>query len=61
MGNMENKFDELKGDAKERVGDATDNRDLQGEGLADQAGAKLKQAAEHAKDAVGDIKKKATD
>ena len=40
------KAEELKGAAKEKVGDATDNQSLQGEGVADQASGKAKQAAE---------------
>ena len=45
------KAEELKGDAKEKVGDATDNRDLQAEGQADQTKSNLKQAGEKVKDA----------
>jgi uncharacterized protein YjbJ (UPF0337 family) len=46
-----NKTDELAGQAKEAVGDATDNRDLQAEGQADQSKSNLKQAGEKIKDA----------
>ncbi|BCT77904.1 CsbD family protein [Sinomonas cyclohexanicum] len=53
---FENKAEDLKGKAKEHVGDATDNRDLEAEGKADQAKAGLKQAGEHLKDAVRDVK-----
>ena len=42
---------EWAGKAKEAVGDATDNRDLQAEGQADQSEASLKQAGEKVKDA----------
>ena len=48
---MSNKVDELAGKAKEAVGDATDDRDLQAEGKADQSKADLKQAGEKVKDA----------
>ncbi len=54
---MENKAEELKGEAKERYGDATDNESLQAEGAAEQTDAKFSQAGEHVKDAarkVGD-------
>jgi uncharacterized protein YjbJ (UPF0337 family) len=46
-----NKLDGLTGNAKEKVGDATDNESLQAEGQRDQAGADLKQAGEKVKDA----------
>ena len=48
---MSNKVDEVAGKAKEAVGDATDDRDLQAEGKADQSKADLKQAGEKVKDA----------
>ena len=48
---IENKADELKGKVKEGVGEATDNRDLQAEGQADQTKGNLKQAGEKIKDA----------
>jgi uncharacterized protein YjbJ (UPF0337 family) len=47
---MKNKAQELGGKGKEAVGDATDNRDLQAEGEADQAKGNLKQAGEKVKD-----------
>jgi uncharacterized protein YjbJ (UPF0337 family) len=46
-----NKTEEVSGQAKEKVGSATDNRDLQAEGKADQTKANLKQAGEKVKDA----------
>jgi uncharacterized protein YjbJ (UPF0337 family) len=52
----ENKLDELKGQGKESVGRASDDRDLEAEGRADQTGAKVKNAGEHVKDAAGDVK-----
>jgi uncharacterized protein YjbJ (UPF0337 family) len=48
---MKNKAEELAGEGKEAVGDATDNRDLQAEGKADQTKGNLKQAGEKVKDA----------
>jgi uncharacterized protein YjbJ (UPF0337 family) len=48
---MKNKAQELAGEGKEAVGDATDNRDLQAEGQKDQAAGNLKQAGEKVKDA----------
>jgi uncharacterized protein YjbJ (UPF0337 family) len=54
--------DDLKGRAKEAVGDLTDNDDLKNEGKADRAGAKVKdmidKAEEKAKDFVDDVKEK---
>ena len=47
------KVEELKGQGKEQVGEATDDRDLQAEGQADQAKGNLKQAGEKVKDAFG--------
>ena len=46
-----NKAEELKGRAKEAVGDATDNEQWQAEGRAERAKADIKQAAEKVKDA----------
>jgi uncharacterized protein YjbJ (UPF0337 family) len=48
---IDNKAEELKGKVKEGVGEATDDRDLQTEGQADQAKGNLKQAGEKIKDA----------
>jgi uncharacterized protein YjbJ (UPF0337 family) len=45
-----NKAEELKGEVKEGVGRATDDRDLEAEGHRDQAKGNLKQAAEKVKD-----------
>jgi len=47
---VKNKAEELGGKGKEAVGDATDNRDLQAEGRADQTSGNLKQAGEKVKD-----------
>lgn len=51
MDKFEDKAQELKGQAKEELGDATDNPDLQAEGQADQTKGNLKQAGEKIKDA----------
>lgn len=51
---IQNKAEEVGGQAKEAVGDATGNEQLQAEGAADQAGAKLKQAGESVVDGVKD-------
>ncbi|NIK58954.1 CsbD family protein [Kribbella shirazensis] len=51
---LENAAEAAKGKAKEKVGDATDNRDLQAEGQAEKSKADLKQAGEKAKDAFKD-------
>jgi uncharacterized protein YjbJ (UPF0337 family) len=48
---MKDKAEELGGKGKEAVGDATDNRDLQAEGKADETKGNLKQAGEKVKDA----------
>jgi uncharacterized protein YjbJ (UPF0337 family) len=45
-------FEDLKGKAKEKIGDATDNRSLQAEGLADQAKAKAGKVGDEVKDAM---------
>ena len=47
---MENKAEELKGQAKEKYGDATDDESMQAEGKAEKAKADLKQAGEKVKD-----------
>ena len=54
MGDLENKAEEWKGAAKEHIGDATDNEDMQAEGTAEKAKANVKQAGENVKDAVND-------
>jgi uncharacterized protein YjbJ (UPF0337 family) len=51
---IENKADEVAGQAKEKAGDATGDQDLQAEGQADQGKANLKQAGEKVKDAFKD-------
>jgi uncharacterized protein YjbJ (UPF0337 family) len=48
---VNNKVDEVTGKAKDRVGGATGDRDLQAEGQAQQSKSNLKQAGEKVKDA----------
>ena len=50
MDKAKNKIEELGGKGKEAAGEATDDRDLQAEGKADQASGNLKQAGEKVKD-----------
>ena len=51
---MKNAAEAAKGKAKEKTGDATDDRDLQAEGQAEKTEADLKQAGEKVKDAFKD-------
>jgi uncharacterized protein YjbJ (UPF0337 family) len=48
---VSNKVEELKGKAKEGIGDATDDQALENQGKKDQAKGNLKQAGEKVKDA----------
>lgn len=48
---LRNTAEEKLGEAKEAVGKATDDEDLEGEGKVDQSKADLKQAGEKVKDA----------
>ncbi|HEY6577075.1 MAG TPA: CsbD family protein [Mycobacterium sp.] len=47
-----NTVDRLAGQAKERIGEATNNPRLRNEGKADQVKARVKQTGERIKDAV---------
>ncbi|GAA2871673.1 CsbD family protein [Actinoplanes cyaneus] len=47
---VDNKAEEIGGKAKEGVGKATDDEQLEAEGKADQTSANLKQAGEKIKD-----------
>jgi uncharacterized protein YjbJ (UPF0337 family) len=49
-----NKAQEVKGQAKEGLGRATDDQELEAEGRTDQAKSDLKQAGEKVKDAFKD-------
>ncbi|HVE62242.1 MAG TPA: CsbD family protein [Mycobacteriales bacterium] len=51
MDKISNKAEELKGDVKETVGDATDDQQMENEGKKDQVTGNLKQAGEKVKDA----------
>lgn len=59
---MDSNTDDLKGRAKEAVGDLTDDADLKREGKADRASGKLKDVVEKAeskaKDLIDDVKDK---
>ena len=48
---VENKTQEIGGEAKEKIGDLTGDESLQAEGQADQTKGNLKQAGEKIKDA----------
>ncbi len=49
------KFDELKGRAKEAVGDLTDDDDLKDEGKVDKAGGRVKDKVDRVADKVKDV------
>ena len=51
---VEGKFDQAKGKAKEVVGRATDDRDLEAEGNADRAGGNIKEGFGKARRKVGE-------
>lgn len=51
---MKHNMEDMKGKAKEKIGDVTDNERLQAEGVADQASAKMKKAGDEVKDAFTD-------
>jgi uncharacterized protein YjbJ (UPF0337 family) len=48
---LKNKEDEVKGAAKENLGKATDDEQMEREGQSDQTNSNLKQAGEKVKDA----------
>ncbi len=48
---IKHNMEDMKGKAKEAVGDATDNKRLEAEGQADQTKANLKKAGDDVKDA----------
>lgn len=52
-----NSGQKLAGQAKEAVGDHTNNEDLEAEGQRDQAEGSIKNVGEDIKDAASDIKK----
>ena len=49
-----NKGEDLKGKAKETIGRATDDEELEAQGRADQTKSSLKDAGEKVKDAIKD-------
>lgn len=51
---IDNKAEELKGKAKEGVGRATDDQELENQGKVDQVKGNLKQAGEKVKDVFKD-------
>jgi uncharacterized protein YjbJ (UPF0337 family) len=51
---LRNQGQDLKGKAKESIGRATDDEELEAAGRADQASSSLKQAGEKVKDAIKD-------
>ena len=51
---LRNQGEDLKGKAKESIGRATDDEELEAAGQADQGKANLKQAGEKVKDAIKD-------
>ncbi|QLK86000.1 CsbD family protein [Staphylococcus sp. 17KM0847] len=55
MTNGEGKFDQLKGNVKETVGNVTDNEQLENEGQGDKAAGKVKEAVENVKDKATDV------
>ena len=51
---LRNRGEDLKGKAKETVGRATDDEELEAQGRTDQSKASLKDAGEKVKDAIKD-------
>jgi uncharacterized protein YjbJ (UPF0337 family) len=47
---IKGKMDDIKGDIKRKIGEATDDKSLQGEGLVDQAKGKVQNAFGKLKD-----------
>ncbi|MCT1684536.1 CsbD family protein [Corynebacterium appendicis] len=65
MADLNGKLDQVKGDAKEAFGDATDNKSLENEGKADQltgdAKEKLSEAGDKIKDKANEVAGKIQD
>lgn len=53
MGKMSDKFEEISGKAKQKLGEASGDERLEAEGDTERTKAKGKQAAQHMKDAAG--------
>ncbi|WP_145454651.1 CsbD family protein [Staphylococcus pettenkoferi] len=51
----ESKFEQAKGNIKETVGNATDNKDLENSGKEDKASGKGKEFVENAKDKATEV------
>lgn len=51
----EEKFEQAKGNIKETIGDATDNKDLEAEGKGDKASGKAKEVVDDVKDKANDL------
>jgi uncharacterized protein YjbJ (UPF0337 family) len=54
----EGAFDKAKGEGKERLGQATDDKQIQGEGMLDQAKGEGEGRMADVKDKAGDLTKK---
>ena len=52
---LRNQGQDLKGKAKESIGRATDDEELEAKGRSDQAKSSLKDAGEKVKDAIKDV------
>lgn len=51
----ESKFEQAKGNVKETVGNATDNKELENEGKKDKTSGKAKEVVENAKNKANDV------
>lgn len=51
----ESKFEQAKGNVKETVGNATDNKELENEGKKDKTSGRAKEAVENAKNKANDV------
>ena len=51
----EDKFEQAKGNIKETVGNATDNKELEKDGKVDKASCKEKEAVENVKEKANDV------
>ena len=58
---FEHKAEEMKGKAKEGIGEATDNERLEAEGKVEQGQAKFKQGVDDVKDSAAEAFNDATD
>ena len=58
---MGERTDDIKGRAKEAVGDLTDDEDMKQEGKIDRAKAEVKEKADRVTDKIGDTVKKLND